>query len=137
MLIEFDEQDNVVFDEILHVLERHPSFKQLKLNDESVLSLPGLDIYNNRRKVYCNGYEMNLTTKEYDLLKLFAENRGKVLTYEQVYENVWKEFVQNVRNSTIHFHVNNLKKKIISFLPDAKFKITNLREVGYRLDIIS
>ena len=134
-MIEFDEQDNDVFAEIMRALKRHPAFERLKLNDESVLSIPGLDIFTGRRKVYCNGYEVNLTFKEYELLKLLVENRGKVLTYEQLYQNVWKEFVQSVGNSTIHYHVNNLKKKIAALLPDAKFEIRCQREVGYCLDV--
>lgn len=136
-MIEFDEQDSDVFAEIMRALERHPAFERKRLNGESVLSVPGLDIYTERRRVYCNGHEMNLTVKEYELLKLLVENRGKVLTYEQMYQNVWNEFVQSIRNSTINYHVNNVKKKIVSLLPNAKFEIRCQREIGYCLDIIS
>lgn len=135
-MVEFDERDNDVFVEIMRALERHPAFEKLNLNNESVLSLPGLEIYTERRKVYCNGQEMNLTVKEYELLKLLVENYGKVLTYEHLYQIVWREFVQPVRNSTIHFHINNLKKKIATLLPDAKFVIRCQREVGYCIEII-
>ncbi|MCI8282961.1 MAG: hypothetical protein HFI76_15090 [Lachnospiraceae bacterium] len=38
-----------------------------------------------RRKIYRNRREINLTTKEHDLLCLLAANRGQVLTYDQIY----------------------------------------------------
>lgn len=44
-MIEFDDKDSFVFDEIMRALEKHPAFEKLKLNDEAVLSLPGLEIY--------------------------------------------------------------------------------------------
>lgn len=102
-MIEFDEQDNDVFDKIMRELERHPAFDRLKVNNKSVLSLPDLDIYSGRRRVVCGGKDIKLTVKEYELLKLLA----------------------------IHYHVNNFKKKIVSALPEAKFEIRCLREVGY------
>lgn len=68
MVIEFDEKDTLVFDEIMIIPNRHPSFEGLRLNDESVLSLPGLEIYPNRRKVFRDRREINLTTKEYCIL---------------------------------------------------------------------
>ena len=137
LLIEFDDQDKDVFDEIMRALERHPAFERMKLNSESLVSLPGLDIYPERRKVYCGGKETKLTVKEYELLKLLAENQGKVMTYNQLYQHVWKEPVQGIRNNTISYHINNLKKKIASVLPESGFQIHCIREVGYYLDIIS
>ena len=136
-MIEFDERDKDAFEEIMEVLKRHPTFDQLSFNEESVLSLPGLDIYSKRRKVVCNGQDIKLTVKEYDLLKMFAANVGQVLTYEQIYRTVWKEIAQTINNSTINYHINNLKKKILSVLPEPKFEIRCLREIGYCLDIIS
>ncbi len=91
MVIEFDEKDPSVFDEIMMLLKRHPSFEGLQLNDESVLSLSGLEVYPERRKIFRDRREINLTTKEYDLLCLLVANKGIVLTYEQIYQKIWRE----------------------------------------------
>ena len=136
-MIEFNDQDNEVFDEIMRALQRHPAFERMTVNDNTVLSIPGLDIYPERRKIFCNGQEILLTVKEYDLLYLLSTNSGKVMTYEQMYQNVWKDFAQNIRNSTISYHVNNLKKKISAVLPSALFEIRCVREVGYCLEVYS
>ncbi len=56
-----------------------------------MLSLPGLEIYSDRRKIYRDRREINLTAKEYDLLSLIVANKGRVLTYDQIYRKVWGE----------------------------------------------
>ena len=50
LMIEFGEQDSPAFDEVMDVLKRHPDFDYQQLNEDSVLSIPGLEIYPNRRK---------------------------------------------------------------------------------------
>lgn len=56
----------------MRALERHPAFERLRLNNDTVLELPGLKIYPDSRKVFCGRREVNLTTKEYKLLCLLA-----------------------------------------------------------------
>ena len=90
-MIEFNDQDSSVFDEVMAVLKHHSDFEQLRFNEEDVLSLPRLEIYPDRRKIYRNRREINLTAKEYDLLCLLVANKGRVLTYEQIYQRIWGE----------------------------------------------
>lgn len=75
----------------MSVLKRHPNFESLSLNDETAISIPGLEIYPDRRKMFSNHQELDLTTKEYDLLCLLVANKGRVLTYEQIYQKIWHE----------------------------------------------
>lgn len=89
LVIEFDDNDSSAFDEVISVLKRYQSFEELKIKDEKAVSLPGLEINPKSRKVYRDRREIHLTTKEYDLLSLLALNKGKVLTYEQIYRKVW------------------------------------------------
>ena len=77
----------------------------------TVISLPGLTIYLEQRKIYRNRQEIPLTTKEYDLLCLLASNRGQVLTYTQIYEKVWGGSSTG-NEKIIRFHLCNLRKKI-------------------------
>ena len=64
--------------------------EDLRLSDEALLSLPGLEIYPDRRKAYRDRREINLATKEYDLLCLLVANKGRVLTYGQIYQKVYR-----------------------------------------------
>ena len=60
LVIEFKERDSSAFDEVMEVLKRYPDFEHLRLNNESVLSLPGLEICPERRKAYRNYREIEL-----------------------------------------------------------------------------
>lgn len=106
LVIEFDEQDVSVFDEIMRALKHHPAFERLRVNSDvtgnAVLELPGLEINPDRRKVFRDRREINLTTKEYDLLCLLAANKGIVLTYEQIYERVWGEEGLGNESNAVH-----------------------------------
>ena len=73
--------------------------------------------------------------KEYRILLLLAANKGRVLTYAQIYEQVWGDFTTGNENNTIGFHICNLREKLYRANPDAPFYIRSVREVGYCLDV--
>ena len=52
LLIEFNDEDAAAFDEVMTVLKRYPNFERLQSKEETVLSLPGLEIYPDRRRIY-------------------------------------------------------------------------------------
>lgn len=68
-----------------------PKLETRELRKEPVLSLPGLEIYPNRRKVYHDQQEIELNIKKFSLLYLLSANKGRVPTYGQMYQGVWKE----------------------------------------------
>ena len=89
VILEFKEQDSAAFDDILLFLQQHPDLKKMEIAQEPILSLPGLEINFNSRKVVRTDSEIELTAKEYDILCLLVVNKGRVLTYAQIYEKVW------------------------------------------------
>ena len=64
-----------------------------------------------------------------------ATNKGRVLTYAQIYEQGWGDFTTGNENNTIGFHICNLREKLYRANPDAPFYIRSVREVGYCLDV--
>lgn len=131
LIIESNEGSHSIIDEIIKTLKKHPEFELLWLKHEPVLSLPGLEIDSAHRKVYCDKLEINLTAKEYNLLCLFVANKGRVLTYDQIYRKVWEEEAFGNANNAIACHVHNLREKIGRLLPEGCFVIRCVREVGY------
>ena len=97
--------------------------------------LPGLEIFPSKRKVFRDRQEIQLTAKEYRILLLLVANKGRVLTYAQIYEQVWGDFTTGNENNTIGFHICNLREKLYRANPDAPFYIRSVREVGYCLDV--
>lgn len=50
-MIELNGQNSSVFDEVMEVLKRYPDFEYVQVNNDSIQSVPGLDIYPSRRKI--------------------------------------------------------------------------------------
>lgn len=137
LIVEFSERDDSAFDEVMQILNQQPNFKQYKLKDISMLSLPGLDIYPDRRKVYRNSNEINLTTKEFEIFYLLVVNRGRVLTYDQIYHKVWNEYTIGNEKNAVKCHIRNIREKLDAALPKASFVIRCVREVGYCFEVNS
>ena len=137
MVIEFQEQDSSAFGEVMKVLKRHPGFEHLRLRDEPMVSLPGLEIYPDRRKIYRDRREIRLTAKEYDLLSFLVANKGRVLTYDQIYQKVWGEDTYGDESNAIGCHIRNLREKLYEAEPDAPFTIRCVWEVGYCFEVNS
>ena len=119
----------------LDILKNHPEIEKIEVDEEPMVSLPGLEIFPSRRKVFRDRQEIQLTAKEYRILLLLAANKGRVLTYVQIYEQVWGDFTTGNENNTIGFHICNLREKLYRANPDAPFYIRSVREVGYCLDV--
>ena len=113
---------------MLLFLQQHPNFEKLEITSEPILSFSGLEIDLSKRKVTCDGRELKLTVKEYDLLCLLAANRGRVLTYAQIYDKIWGDLPSGNEKDTVGYHIRNLRRKLIS----SNINIESVREVGYR-----
>ncbi len=75
--------------------------------------------------------EINLTNKEFQLLKLFLENRGRILTFDLLSESVWGENYYGYEN-TLMVHIRKLREKIEENPSSPKYLIT-VKGLGYRL----
>ena len=89
----------------------------------------GLRIDLESRRVFINDKEANLTAKEFDLLELFMENKGKVYSRESLLNTVWGyDYPGDVR--TVDVHVRRLREKIELNPSDPKYIHTKWG-VGY------
>jgi DNA-binding response OmpR family regulator len=91
-----------------------------------------LTINQTRREVYRSGELLHLKPKEYDLLLYIAQNRGRVLSRDQILQEVWGwEYSGGTR--TVDVHVRWLREKIEPD-PSNPVRIMTVRGVGYRFE---
>jgi DNA-binding response OmpR family regulator len=84
------------------------------------------------RKLTCNGNDVELTKKEFDLLQYLVLNQNKVLTRHQLYEHIWGNILDDQYDSNfIDVHIKNLRKKLN--LHAATPWLETVRGVGYRI----
>ena len=95
----------------------------------NTVSLDEITIDEERHIVYINGEQVELTYKEYEILKLLIINKGIVLTRDRLMENIWSyDFEQG--NRTVDVHIQSLRKK----LGPSGDHIKTIRHVGYKID---
>ena len=93
------------------------------------LTVGEIEIDIEARRVTRSGNPVPLTSKEFDLLMLFAENRNVALFRENLYEKVWDdEYYANSR--TLDLHVQRLRRKL-----GWEKNLVAVYKVGYRLEI--
>jgi two-component system, OmpR family, KDP operon response regulator KdpE len=84
-----------------------------------------------KRAVTMAGEPVSLTPIEYDLLRLLAENQGKLLTHPMILRAIWGPAFQEESNY-LHVHVSHLRRKIEPDPARPRY-ILNQAGVGYRL----
>ena len=92
----------------------------------AILKYDGLEIDPAAREVRRDGIPVELTYKEFELLKLLCENRGTVLTRDDILHAVWDyDFAGETR--TVDMHVKTLRQKL------GEGYIQTVRGVGYKM----
>ena len=88
----------------------------------------GLTIHVDRHQVFDRERAVELTLKEFELLRYLMENQGIVLSRDQILEKIWGyEYAGETR--TVDVHIRTLRQK----LGDSGFLIETVRGVGYRI----
>ena len=101
-------------------------------SDQKVLEDGGLGLDLNGHIVKVDGQRVQLTLKEYELLRLFMENIGRAFTREQLLLKIWEsDYFGETR--TVDVHIGTLRTK----LGEYGKMIRTVRGVGYRMEPLS
>ena len=76
---------------------------------------------------------LTLTPIEFDILWLLCENRGKVISSEELFENVWHEKYYKNSNNTVMVHIRHLREKMSGPTGKSDF-IKTVWGVGYKVE---
>lgn len=78
---------------------------------ENVYTTGGLRINDDRKEVTVDGTPVKLTRIEYNILLFLVQNKGKVFSIDQIYEQIWKEEAFGADN-TVTVHIRHIREKI-------------------------
>ena len=101
--------------------------KRVYKNNPFLINIDGYVVDEVKRKVLENNEEIDLTTKEYDLLLFFLKNRSLAISREQILSKVWEEFYYG-SDRVVDDTLRRLRKK----MPNLNIK--TIYGFGYRLD---
>ena len=102
--------------------------RRITTNEVKNLVLGELELNLNEYTVSVAGEPIQLTLKEYELLRLFMENPGKVYTRDMLLMKIWNvDYVGETR--TVDVHIGTLRTKLLN----CGGYIETVRGVGYRI----
>ena len=96
-------------------------------SERKVINLPHVRIDSGSRRAWIDEQEIELTSLEFDLLSILAENNGMVLSREQLLEKAWGyDYFGDLR--VVDVHIGHLRQKVGSQF------IETVRGAGYRFE---
>ncbi|ATW23867.1 response regulator transcription factor [Candidatus Formimonas warabiya] len=100
--------------------------------EKAVIKAGPITVDVERHEVHVDEKEIQLTAKEYELLKLLVTNRGRVFSREKLLEQLWDyDYFGDTR--TIDVHMRHLREKIEQDSANPRY-LKTIRGVGYKFE---
>lgn len=101
-------------------------------NTSGIIKVADITVAVNEAKVYKNGRDVELTALEYRLLLTMLQNRGQVLTRNQLLSGIWDIAGDYVNDNTLTVYVKRLRDKLEDNPAEPRI-IETVRGMGYRI----
>lgn len=105
-----------------------------KEENEDIYKSGELVIDDSKKEVTVDGKNIKLTPTEYNILKFLTQNKGKVFSISQIYENVWEEESYGAEN-IIAVHIRHIREKIEINPREPKY-LKVIWGIGYKIENI-
>lgn len=114
-------------------LRRYTKYNENQKGQQNIIDFAGLVMNRDTHECTYNEKELILTPIEFDILWLLSENRGKVISSEQLFEQIWKEKYFKNSNNTVMVHIRHLREKMGDGRRKSDF-IKTVWGVGYKIE---
>ena len=113
-------------------IRRYTALGGIDKEDEDILVNGAIEMDRDKKQVTVEGELVKLTPTEYNILKLFMENPGKVFSSGEIYEKIWGEDAYATDN-IVSVHIRRIREKI-EINPKNPDYIKVMWGVGYHMD---
>lgn len=113
-------------------IRRFYAYNNSEINEKEIICHRDLELNTKDYTLKKNGSIIELSVKEFELLKFFMKNIGQVFTKHQLYEQVWGDDYFGDDN-TIMVHISKLREKI-GDTPKNSIYIKTIKGLGYRME---
>ncbi len=114
-------------------LRRYTKYNDGAKPSGEVIDFAGLVLNRTSHECIFNERQLTLTPIEFDILWLLCENRGKVISSEELFKQVWKEEYFKNSNNTVMVHIRHLREKMSGPTGKSDF-IKTVWGVGYKVE---
>ena len=114
-------------------IRRYTQYNEGPKDEGDVIDFGGLVLNRTSHECVYNEVPLTLTPIEFDILWLLCENRGKVISSEELFEKVWNEKYYKNSNNTVMVHIRHLREKMSGPTGKSDF-IKTVWGVGYKVE---
>lgn len=93
----------------------------------------GLEMNTGTHTCFLNGKPLSLTPTEFSILHILLERKGKVVSSEELFHEIWKDEYYSKSNNTITVHIRHLREKLGDTIDNPKY-IKTIWGVGYKIE---
>jgi len=106
-----------------------------ELDASTPITIGPFTLHENNRLLQREGQTVELTHKEFALASLLLKNIGKLLSRQELLEQVWG-YAPHLNTRTVDTHVSRVRKKL-SLVPEQGWQLSAIYQCGYRLDQVA
>lgn len=106
--------------------------KLCKFNAGNIYKKGDIVVDFDRYKISRNGDELNISTNEFDIVRILIENKGRVVRRDAIYEKIWDIHGNFVEYNTLTVAMSRIKAKLGTYGEKHQQYIETIRNVGYR-----
>lgn len=102
-------------------------------SDESIICLSGLVLNTKTHECILNEKPLALTPTEFSILRILCQQRGNVVSSEELFHQIWGDEYYSKNNNTITVHIRHLREKMGDSFETPKY-IKTIWGVGYKIE---
>jgi two-component system, OmpR family, response regulator VanR len=114
-------------------LRRYKQYNGGIEQNENVIVHSGIVINKDTHECFLNEKPLSLTPTEFAILRILCENKGKVVSSEQLFHEIWGDEYFSKSNNTITVHIRHLREKMKDRSDHPKY-IKTVWGVGYKIE---
>ena len=92
-------------------LRRHKELLPACVKSDGIYRTDNIEVNDQNHTVIVDGKDVKMTPIEYKILRLLVQEKGKILSIEQIYENIWDMPSMESRN-IVAVHIRHIREKI-------------------------
>lgn len=114
--------------------KRYNPARAPSLEDTSgVILHAGLELNTGTHTCLLHDQPLSLTPTEFSILRILLERKGKVVSSEELFHEIWKDEYYSKSNNTITVHIRHLREKLGDTIDSPKY-IKTIWGVGYQIE---
>lgn len=114
-------------------LRRYKTYSGATVQNENIIVYSGLVIDIDTHECHLNEKPLALTPTEFSILRILCENKGNVISSEQLFHEIWGNEYFSKSNNTITVHIRHLREKLNDAVDNPKY-IKTVWGVGYKIE---